>query len=57
MLSVTSCGDIQVKPIVDGCIVFSIIRPSESDVDAITEGLLDQLLLHNQNYEDNCKEE
>lgn len=50
-LSLAACchTPVQADPVVDtGCVAFSAIRPTDHDIDVMSDELVDQLLVHNE---------
>ena len=56
-LSLAACchTPVQADPVVDtGCVAFSAIRPTDHDIDVMSDELVDQLLVHNETGNKRC---
>lgn len=57
-LSLAACchTPVQVDPVVDiGCVAFSAIRPTDHDIDVMSDELVDQILVHNEVGHRRCR--
>ena len=56
-LSLAACCNqpVQADPVVDtGCVAFSAIRPTDQDIDVMSDDLVNQLLTHNETGNKRC---
>ena len=54
MSAVSACASTSVQPILNECLWTELITPTDSDIDTMSDALVEQILNHNDKYTSNC---